>query len=174
MTEIEDLIIVGAGPTGIAVGAEAKNAGLDPLLMDQGSLADAIRRFPTHMEFFTTRDKLEIAGVPLAIPQTKPTRRQALVYYRLVAEHHGLRIASQERVEGIRWEKSAFRVVSRNREGSQSRFARSVVLATGYFDGPKTLGVPGEDQDWVRQPIPRAIRARGRASGGRGWRKLRL
>ncbi len=80
MSEILDLIIVGAGPTGIAVGAEAKSAGMNPLLIDQGSLAEAIRGFPTHMEFFTTRDKLEIAGVPLAIPETKPTRQQALVY----------------------------------------------------------------------------------------------
>lgn len=150
MPEILDLIIVGAGPTGIAVGAEAKSAGLNPLLIDQGSLVEAIRGFPTHMEFFTTRDKLEIAGVPLAIPNTKPTRQQALVYYRLVAEQYQLEIAPWETVEGIRQENGAFRIFSRGRQGATSRYAHSVVLATGYFDGPKHLEVPGEDQAWVR------------------------
>ena len=91
MNETLDLIVVGAGPTGIAIGAEARRQGLSVLLVDRGPLTAAIQGYPTFMEFFTTRDRLEIANVPFSIPDAKPTRRQALAYYRMVVERYGSR-----------------------------------------------------------------------------------
>ncbi len=88
--EMLDLLVVGAGPTGIAIGAEARAAGLDVLVVDRGPLCAAITEFPNAMQFFTTRDKLEIAGIPFGIPDDKPNRRQALAYYQGVARQHQL------------------------------------------------------------------------------------
>lgn len=159
-----DLLVVGAGPTGIAIGAEARQAGLDALLVDRGPLCAAINDFPTGMLFFTTRDKLEIAGVPFGIPEDKPNRRQALAYYQGVARRHELPLALYEHVLEVRRAASArdgdhFAVRTRARDGStRERRARHVALAMGYFDHPKTLGVPGEDLPWVhrryREPYP--------------------
>src|SRR5262245_17357903 len=98
ISHLHDLIIVGAGPTGIAIGAEARKAGLDALLIDRGPLTAAILKFPQFMTFFTTRDKLEIAGVPMSVPDEKPTRQQALVYYRAVAAQYQLKFALHENV----------------------------------------------------------------------------
>ncbi len=97
-----DLLVVGAGPTGIAIGAEAKAAGLDVLLVDRGPLCAAIVEFPSSMLFFTTRDKLEIAGIPFGIPDDKPNRRQALAYYQGVARQHQLPLALYQEVLEIK------------------------------------------------------------------------
>lgn len=113
MTEIDetyDLLVVGAGPTGIAIGADAVRAGLSTLLVDRGPLAAAIQAYPVYMKFFTTRDKLEIADVPFTIPDDKPDRRQALAYYRSVVEHHGIPTALYEEVEAVGREGDHFRV----------------------------------------------------------------
>ena len=88
MTDMLDLLVVGAGPTGIAIGAEARREGLDVLVVDRGPLTAAIQGYPTFMEFFTTRERLEIADIPFTIPEAKPTRRQALSYYRGVVERY--------------------------------------------------------------------------------------
>lgn len=157
-----DLIVVGAGPTGIAIGAEAKGQGLDVLLIDRGALCGAMVDFPTGMTFFTTRDKLEIAGIPFAIPDEKPNRRQALAYYQGVARAHGLEVATYEEVaEAVPLgdgDGSGFVVRSRHLGRAVERRSRSVVLATGYFGQPKSLGAPGEDLPWVRprylEPYP--------------------
>ncbi len=147
---MHDLLVVGAGPTGIAIGAEAKQAGLDVLLVDRGPLCAAVLGFPTGMTFFTTRDLLEIAGIPFGIPEDKPTRRQALAYYQGVARQYELPLALYEDVVEVRREGEGF-VVSTRRDGEErTRRARAVALATGYFDLPKKLGVPGEDLPWVR------------------------
>lgn len=149
-----DLIVVGAGPTGIAIGAEAKAKGLDALLIDRGPLCGAMVDFPTGMTFFTTRDKLEIAGIPFAIPDEKPDRRQALVYYQGVARAHGLAVATFEEVSevvplGDGGGGEGFEVRSRHLGQHRVRRSRAVALATGYFGQPETLGVSGEELPWV-------------------------
>ena len=149
MNETLDLIVVGAGPTGIAIGAEARRQGLSVLLVDKGPLTAAIQGYPTFMEFFTTRDRLEIANVPFSIPDVKPTRRQALAYYRMVVEHYDIPIALYEEVQEVRKEGDEFTVHTRRMQGPRTLRARSVALATGYFFNPRRLGVPGEDLPWV-------------------------
>lgn len=149
MNEILDLIVVGAGPTGIAIGAEARRQGLSVLLVDKGPLTAAIQGYPTFMEFFTTRDRLEIANVPFSIPDVKPTRRQALAYYRMVVEHYDIPLALYEEVLEVRKEGDLFTVQTRRMQGPRTLRARSVALATGYFFNPRRLGVPGEDLPWV-------------------------
>lgn len=154
-----DLLVVGAGPTGIAIGAEARRAGLSALLVDRGPLTAAIQGYPTFMEFFTTRDRLEIAGIPFTIPDDKPTRRQALVYYRMVVEAYGIPLALHEEVQEVRRVDGLFRVATRRRDGMERVLAaRAVALATGYFGNPVRLGVPGEDLPWVhsyyKEPYP--------------------
>jgi thioredoxin reductase (NADPH) len=162
--ELLDLLVVGAGPTGIAIGAECRRTGLSVLLVDRGPLTAAIQAYPTFLEFFTTRDRLEIADVPFAIPEAKPTRRQALVYYRSVVERYGIPLALHEDVQRIERRGDEFVVHGERRLGAGAdgeprvRRARAVAIATGYFDGWKQLGVPGEDQPWVHhryvEPYP--------------------
>jgi bacillithiol disulfide reductase len=162
--ELLDLLVVGAGPTGIAIGAECRRSGLSVLLVDRGPLTAAIQAYPTFLEFFTTRDRLEIADVPFAIPEAKPTRRQALVYYRSVVERYGIPLALHEDVRRIERRADELVVHSERRiaageDGApRVRRARAVAIATGYFDGWKQLGVPGEDQPWVHhryvEPYP--------------------
>ncbi|HKB92990.1 MAG TPA: NAD(P)-binding domain-containing protein, partial [Gaiellaceae bacterium] len=96
-----DLLVVGAGPTGIAIGAEARRTGLAALLVDRGPLVASLVDYPNDMVFFTTRDRLEIANVPFAIPDEKPTRRQAIAYYQAVAAHYRLDLALHEQIESI-------------------------------------------------------------------------
>lgn len=149
MTEILDLLIVGAGPTGIAIGAEAREAGLDALLVDKGPLTSNLLGFPTYMTFFTTRDKLEIADIPFAVPEAHPSLRQALVYYRSVVQAYDLPLALFEEVKGIRRGEGMFEVETRHAGQPNVRHARAVALATGYFHNPRSLGVPGESLSWV-------------------------
>ena len=145
MSDVLDLLVVGAGPTGIAIGAEARRRGVGVLVMDRGPLTAAIQGYPTFMEFFTTRDRLEIADIPFTIPDDKPTRRQALAYYRLVVDRYKIPLALYEEVLDIRQEGEGFAVNSNCRELR----ARAVAVATGYFGNPRRLGVPGEDLPWV-------------------------
>lgn len=140
-----DLLVVGAGPTGIAIGAEACRNGLSVLVVDRGPLTAAIQDYPVFMEFFTTRDRLEIADVPFTIAEDKPTRRQALAYYRAVVERYKVPLALYEHVVEVRKEEDGFVV----RTAKRTLHARAVALATGYFGQPRTLGVPGEDLPWV-------------------------
>lgn len=171
-----DLLIVGAGPTGIAVGAEAKRRGLSTLLVDQGPLCASLQAYPADLEFFTTRERLEIAGVPFTVPEVKPSRRQALVYYREVVKRHGVPLALYETVESVERVATAEAEAEeggggdggraeegdgRDRDGTRflvrslkdgrvrERRARAVALATGYFWNPIRLGVPGEELPWV-------------------------
>jgi len=148
---VYDLIIIGAGPTGIAIGAEAQKAALDALLIDRGALTAAILKFPAYMTFFTTRDKLEIAGVPMSVPDDKPTRQQALVYYRAVAAQYKLNVATHENVMEVHRERDAFTVVTYSSEGKRERRARAVALATGYFDQPLNFHIPGCDLPFVHR-----------------------
>ena len=154
--EMFDLLVVGAGPTGIAVGAAARRAGFSCRLLDRRGLCGSLQDFPHDMTFFTTRDKLEIADMPFGIPEDKPNRRQAIAYYQGVARHYHLEVAAGEEVVGIeRQADGSFTVDSRKAAnvpgaGAATRHAaRAVVLAQGYFDRPRQLGVPGEELPWV-------------------------
>jgi thioredoxin reductase (NADPH) len=153
---IYDLLVVGAGPTGIAIGAEARRAGLSCILLDRRGICGSLLGFPHDMVFFTTRDKLEIAEMPFAIPEDKPSRRQAISYYQGVARRHRLEVAAGEEVVAVaKREDGIFvvgsrRVAERPGAGAESRrLARAVALAQGFFDRPRRLGVPGEDLPWV-------------------------
>lgn len=144
-----DLLVIGAGPTGLATGAAAMRAGLSVQVVDRGGLCEGIRNYPTDLLFFTTRERLEIADVPFAIPDTKPNRRQALAYYREVARHWRIPLALHEEVVEVRRADGLFEVGSRRDDRPRVRRARAVALATGYFGRPVRLGVPGEDLPWV-------------------------
>lgn len=148
--EVLDVLVVGAGPTGIAVGAEAMRAGLSLLVVDRGPLVASLVDYPVEMTFFTTRERLEIAGVPFAVPEDKPNRRQAIVYYQAVAGSYGLPLSLHEDIRAIEREGDHFVVRGTGRDGETVRRARFVVIATGYFTNPNRLGVPGEDRSWVR------------------------
>lgn len=144
-----DLLVVGAGPTGLALGAAARATGISALLVERGGLVASLVDYPADMTFFTTRERLEIAGIPFAIPEEKPSRRQAIAYFQGVARRFGLEVASHEEVVAIERGPDHFRVRSRAPGGERARAARAVAVATGYFTWPRRLGVPGEDLPWV-------------------------
>ena len=141
-----DVIIIGAGPVGLEAAILARRAGLDYLVVDKGAVVNAIYGYPTYMTFFTTSDRLEIGGHPLVTATDKPTRKEALDYYRKVAHAEGLRLRPFTEVAELRRGTDAFVVRVRDRHGATDTLrARFVVLATGYFDHPNRLDVPGED-----------------------------
>jgi thioredoxin reductase (NADPH) len=160
---VRDVLIVGAGPSGLAAAIACRHHGLDYLVVEQGALVDAIARFPLNMVFFTTPELLEIGGVPLTTPYEKPTRAEALRYYRKVTDTFQLQVAMHEKVLGVEREgdgdDAVFVVSTRSRLGAERvREARAVVLAMGYYDRPNRLGVPGEDlphvSHYYREPHP--------------------
>ena len=137
---------------GLATAIAAKARGLDFVIVEKGVLVNSIFNFPTHMVFFTTPELLEIGGLPLVSPYEKPTRLEALRYYRRVVDAHGLQVSFHERVLEIEREAgdspdgAVFAVTTRDGRGVQRvRHARAVVLAIGYSDHPNYLGIPGED-----------------------------
>jgi len=143
---VRDVLIVGAGPSGLATAIAAKQQGLDYVIVEKGMLVNSIFNFPTHMVFFTTPELLEIGGLPLITPYDKPTRLEALRYYRRVVDTYGLQVSFHEQVLSIEREGETFVVTTRDGRGTQRvREARAVVLAIGYSDHPNYLGVPGED-----------------------------
>jgi bacillithiol disulfide reductase len=143
---VRDLLIVGAGPSGLATAIAAKQHGLDYVIVDKGMLVNSIFNFPPLMVFFTTPELLEIGGLPLITPYDKPTRLEALRYYRRVVDTFGLQISFHEEVRQIdRENDGTFSVTTKSRSGTRERQARAVVLAIGYYDLPNYLGVPGED-----------------------------
>ena len=145
-----DLAGIGAGPCGLAVGVAAKRAHLTCTLYDKGPVVSSLLRYPLYMSFFSTPDKLEI-GVPFVTAGDKPTRREALAYYRRVAEHFELDVRSYHRVERVTRLADGFELVARHpgREEPEAIQSRHVVYATGYFETPNLLGVPGEDLSHV-------------------------
>ncbi|GAB5602122.1 YpdA family putative bacillithiol disulfide reductase [Thermus sp. FJN-A] len=140
-----DVLVVGAGPVGLAAALEAKRLGLSHLVLERGTVAETIRRFPRQMVFFSEAKNLEIGGHPLVSQGPKPTRLEALLYYQRVAEREGLCLEAYTEVLGLKGEEGAFRVRARGRRGERAYLARYVVVATGYFGNPNRLGVPGED-----------------------------
>jgi thioredoxin reductase (NADPH) len=143
---VRDLLIVGAGPSGLATAIAAKQHGLDYVIVEKGVLVNSIFSFPPLMVFFTTPELLEIGGLPLVTPYDKPTRLEALRYYRRVVDTFGLQISFHEEVQQIdRESDGTFAVTTKSRSGTRVRQARAVVLAIGYYDFPNYLGVPGEN-----------------------------
>lgn len=154
-----DAVVVGAGPTGLACGIELQRRGLRAVLFDKGCVVNSIYHYPTHMVFFTTPELLEIGDIPMTSIREKPTRTEALKYYRRVAEHYRLNIHQYQRVERILGEDNAFEVHTLDRDGGAHVYsARKVVLATGYYDRPNRLNVPGDALEKVnyyyKEPHP--------------------
>jgi len=144
--ETYDIICIGAGPTGLATAIEAKRAGMRPLVIDKASLCHSIFRYPVNMVFFTTPELLEIGDLPLVCAADKPTRIEALKYYRRAAEHYGLELRLYERVLRVEGQNGNFTVVTATEKGPEHRYqGKKIAVATGYYDLPNQLGVPGED-----------------------------
>jgi thioredoxin reductase (NADPH) len=136
-----DVVVIGAGPVGLACAIEAARARLTARVVEQGALANSIVGYPARMEFFSTPDLLEIGGHPFPVQGYKPTREEGLEYYRTVAAREGLDLRLYERVTAIVGERGGFTVVT----SKGAHAARHVIVAVGFYDVPNRLGVPGED-----------------------------
>ena len=141
-----DVAIVGAGPCGLAAAISCGREGLGAVVFDADCVVSTILQYPTYATFFWTAPKLSLGGLPFVIADAKPSRRDALAYYRAVVSHFDLAVRQYEPVTGIDGEQGAFRVTSKPRGGSERvTLARNVIIATGYFGSPNLLGVPGEE-----------------------------
>jgi thioredoxin reductase (NADPH) len=141
-----DVLVIGAGPTGLACAIDSQNAGFSVVLVDKGCLCNSLFHYPAHMTFFTTSELLEIGNIPFPSPNAKPNRNEALEYYRKVAAHYRLDVRQYQTVEQVTGSDGSFHVQIRDRFGrSGSIAARKLVVATGYYDLPNYLGIPGED-----------------------------
>ena len=146
-----DLLVIGAGPTGLACAIEAQKEGLRAVLVDKGCLCNSLFHYPAHMTFFTTSELLEIGGIPFPSPNAKPTRNEALEYYRLVAAFYKLEVFQYQRVERISGTDGAFTAHTQDRFGRHGTLnARKLAVATGYYDLPNLMGIPGENLSKVR------------------------
>jgi thioredoxin reductase (NADPH) len=144
------LLVIGAGPCGLAVGVAAKQAGIPCVLLDRRTIVSTIERYPLSMTFFSTPERIEIGGIPFIASHEKPNRRDGLIYYRRVAEHYNLDIRPGEDVVDVAPQSDGtpnrrFRIEVQRRHDRKTYSAGSVVFATGYFDNPNFLGVPGEE-----------------------------
>ncbi|RZU42576.1 YpdA family putative bacillithiol disulfide reductase [Edaphobacter modestus] len=143
---IADLAVIGAGPTGMACAIEAQRAGFTVLLIDKGCLCNSLFHYPSNMTFFTTPELLEIGDIPFPSPNQKPGRDEALEYYRKVAEHYELDVRQYETVERVTGSDGDFSIHTVDRFGRPiSHRARKLVIATGYYDLPNYLNIPGEE-----------------------------
>ncbi len=154
MTTGYDVIVIGAGPTGLACAIELKKRSVQAMVIDKGCLTNSLYNYPTHMTFFTTPELLEIGDIPMTSLNEKPTRTEALKYYRRVAGHYGLDIHQYELVESISGVDNAFIV----KTPIATYTAKKVIISTGYYDVPNMLGVPGEELEKVihyyKEPHP--------------------
>lgn len=146
MSDTLDVLIVGAGPTGLACGIEAVRAGLRLLILEKGCLVNSIFCYPANMTFFTTSERLEIGDLPFPSTSAKPTRADALEYYRCAASFYKLPIRHDQRVTTIQAQAGGFRVTAESASGRATCYAaRKAIIASGYYDRPNLLGIPGED-----------------------------
>lgn len=146
MSKNIDLLIIGAGPIGLACGIEAEKAGLSYVIIDKGCLVNSLYNYPKNMTFFSTSDKLEIGGVPFISHNPKPTRAEALEYYRRVASSWNLKTQLYETVEKVEKADQLFSIIT----SKDSYKAKNMIVATGFYDLPYLLNVPGEDLPKVK------------------------
>ena len=157
--DLFDMLVIGAGPTGLACAIEAQRAGMRALCVDKGCLANSLFHYPANMTFFTTPELLEIGDIPFPTAHQKPTRQEALEYYRKVAEHYRLEVRQYERVEKVTGRDGDFHVHTTDRHRRPLEYrTRKLVVATGYYDRPNLMSIPGEDLPHVfhyyREPHP--------------------
>ena len=154
-----DVLIIGAGPTGLACAIEVQKSGYSVVLVDKGCLVNSIFNYPTNMVFFTTPELLEIGGIPFNTALQKPTRQEALEYYRRCTEHYGLKIRQYETVKSVSGKDGNFVAVVEDRSGRQLEYrAKKVIVATGYYDLANLMEIPGENLakvfHYYREPFP--------------------
>jgi thioredoxin reductase (NADPH) len=143
---LEQVIVIGAGPCGLSAAIALQREGLSPLLIEKSCIVNAIYLYPTYLQFFSTPELLEIGGYPFTTPHEKPYRQEALVYYREVARREQLRIHSYKEVVSIERLETGFTVHTEDQFGKKAAYnTRNVIVATGYFDHPNWLGIPGEE-----------------------------
>ncbi len=141
-----DVLVIGAGPTGLACAIEAQKAGLKVIVVDKGCLVNSLFHYPAGMLFFTTPELLEIGDIPFTTAHQKPTREEALEYYRKVTEHYRLDIRQYEWVKTVMGENNNFSITATDRAGRPHDYqTRKVIVSTGYYDLANQLGLPGED-----------------------------
>src|SRR5208283_339853 len=137
-----DLLVVGAGPTGLACAIEAQKAGFRVVMVEKGCLCNSLFHYPAQMTFFTTAELLEIGGIPFPSPHAKPTRSEALQYYRRVAVYYGLEVRLYHRVKRVTGADGAFTAHTVDRFGRAGAIqARKLALSTGYYDLPNLMGI---------------------------------
>ncbi|MBV9881016.1 MAG: YpdA family putative bacillithiol disulfide reductase, partial [Gemmatirosa sp.] len=140
-----DVVVIGAGPCGLAAAISAMRAGLSVSVIDKGPVVSTIVHYPTYATFFSTAEKLSVGGLPFILADTKPTRKEALAYYRGVVRHFGIPVRQFETVVAIEGHAPQLVIRSRRRSGvERATRCRAVIVATGYFGTPNLLGVPGE------------------------------
>ena len=154
MIKMKDIIIIGAGPIGLACGVEAKKSGLSYLIFDKGTLVNSLYNYPLNMTFFSTSDRLEIGGVPFISNNPKPTRAESLEYYRRVTSHWKLNLKLYEEINTVKKNADGFSI-----ETSKGNYAaKNIVIATGFYDRPFLLNIPGESLSKVlhyyKEPHP--------------------
>ncbi|HEY4010610.1 MAG TPA: YpdA family putative bacillithiol disulfide reductase [Acidobacteriaceae bacterium] len=146
-----DVLVIGAGPTGLACAIDAQNAGCTVALVDKGCLTNSLFNYPANMTFFTTPELLEIGNIPFPSPNPKPTRSEALEYYRKVTAHYKLKVLQYQNVDGVSGADEDFRVHTTDGFGrNQQHRARKLIVSTGYYDLPNHLNIPGEDLPKVK------------------------
>jgi thioredoxin reductase (NADPH) len=158
-TAFYDVLVIGAGPTGLACAIAVQNEGLRVVLVDKGCLTNSLFHYPAHMTFFTTPELLEIGNMPFSSPNQKPTRAEALEYYRKVAQHYSLDVRQYENVDSVAGEDGAFAVRTTDKFGRKHLHqTRKIIVSTGYYDLPNYLGIPGEDllkvKHYYNEPHP--------------------
>jgi thioredoxin reductase (NADPH) len=145
-SELYDVIIIGGGPIGLACGLEAKKANLSYCILEKGALVNSIYNYPVNMTFFSTSERLEIGGIPFVSNNAKPTRNEALEYYRRVAVSSNLNIHLFEKVTEVKKDKTVFSVKTNKSQYHSS----NIIIVTGFYDIPYLLNVKGEDLDKVK------------------------
>jgi len=158
-SHVFDVLVVGAGPTGLACAIEAQRHRLKTAVIDKGCLVNSLFHYPAGMVFFTTPELLEIGDMPFSSAHQKPTREEALEYYRRVAQHFGLDVRQYQRVIRVEGQDGDFRITALDQHERRLTYhARKLVLATGYYDLPNIMGIPGEDlakvTHYYREPHP--------------------
>jgi thioredoxin reductase (NADPH) len=152
MNDALDILIIGGGPIGLACGIEAKKAGLNYLIVEKGALVNSLYNYPLNMTFFSTSERLEIGGLPFVSIAVKPTRPEALEYYRRVTVSYDLNIHLFENVLTVEKESELFKITT----SKNYYYAKNIIIATGFYDIPNKMNIPGEElpkvQHYYRDP----------------------